>query len=100
MLPLKPLFNPNKLYILLGGFCGIDSLIAIYIFANGARKVILIRRRSKMDSSDIRSLRALQEVAYYPGVDFRILASEALQTADYSAWLMWQRAWRHRAART
>lgn len=82
MLPPKPLFNPNKSYILLGGCGGLGPRIAIFMIAHGARKIVLTGRRGKMDSADIRSLRTLQKEERYPGVDFRVVAADALKTED------------------
>lgn len=82
MLPPKPIFDPRKSYVLVGGCGGLGPRLALMMITNGARKLILTGRRGKLDLVEIRAIKNLARDKLYPGVDVRPMAANALDEDD------------------
>lgn len=82
MLPPKPLFDPKKSYVLVGGCGGLGPRLAIMMITNGARNIVLTGRRGKLDLVEIRALKTLASDKMYPGVTFCTEAADALNEDD------------------
>ncbi|TPX65414.1 hypothetical protein SpCBS45565_g05228 [Spizellomyces sp. 'palustris'] len=73
----RPLFDPRKSYILVGGCGGLGPRLAVNLFANGARNVILTGRRGIVDRVDRLTLESFIGDEQYTGAQVRFMAADA-----------------------
>ncbi|KND03834.1 thioester reductase domain-containing protein [Spizellomyces punctatus DAOM BR117] len=73
----RPLFDPRKSYILVGGCGGLGPRLAVSLFANGARNVILTGRRGVVDRVDRLTIESFIGDEHYRGANVRFMAADA-----------------------
>ncbi|CAK5282480.1 unnamed protein product [Mycena citricolor] len=84
-LSLTPLFSNNKAYIILGGIGGLGVDLAVWMYQNGARHIVLTSRRGIESLDRVRDAESIVKIDYLRSRSDLELRLEACDATSVSA---------------
>ncbi|KAJ3795783.1 polyketide synthase [Lentinula aff. detonsa] len=81
----KVLFNSEKVYVLLGGVGSFGLQCSMWMYGNGARKIVLTSRTGQVKDDNMMALRILSYLESLPDLQLHLMASDAASVVDTRA---------------
>ncbi|KAF8508000.1 hypothetical protein JB92DRAFT_3121331 [Gautieria morchelliformis] len=82
---VAPLFDARKTYLLIGGIGGLGVQMALWMYENGARDIVLTSRRGRGSLRNTNQTASLRTVEYMEWLPDLSLSLEAVDASDYEA---------------